>query len=98
MVADMFAAGTGNDHPAALNRTVIVGRLQANRHFRPQIERYRAAEFDTAFVDNQGIRGEFKTGLPRFDSNLLLKRINVSKFSSTHKATVKLTRMLQTSN
>ncbi len=73
MVTNVFIARTGNDHAAALDGAFLPGRLQGNRHFRPQIERHRTAEFDAAFVDNDRIRGKFKTGLPRFNSNLLLE-------------------------
>ena len=89
MVPDMFVAGAGNDHAAALDGAFLPGRLQGNRHFRPQIERSRTPEFNAAFVDHDRIGGKLKAGLARFDGNLLLKRTNTFKFSCTHKNSLK---------
>jgi len=45
--------------------------LQGNRHFRPQIERRRTAEFNATFVNHHRISGKFKAGLPRCDCDLI---------------------------
>ena len=84
MVAGVFAAGTGDDHAAALNPAAVARRLQADRHFRPRIERCRAAEFDAAFVNDDRLGGKFQTGLPALDGDFL-ERIRTLIFFSAHR-------------
>ena len=88
MVAGMFAAGTGNDHAAALNAATVARRLQRDRHFRPRIERRGASEFDAAFVNDDRFGGKLQTGLPAFHGDLLLERINTLKFFGAHRITL----------
>ena len=85
MVAGVFAPGTGDDHAAALNPAAIARRLQGDRHFRPWIERRRAAELDAAFVNDDRLGGKFQTGLPAFHSDWLLERISTLKFFGAHR-------------
>jgi hypothetical protein len=85
MVAGVFAPGTGNDHTAALNPTVVARRLQSDSHFRPRIERRWAAEFDAAFMNDNRLGGKHQTGLPPFHSDWLLERINTLKFFGAHR-------------
>ena len=89
IVAGMFAAGTGDDHAAALNPSAIARRLQGDRHFRPRIERRRAAEFDAAFVNDDRLGRKLQTGLPGFHSDWLLERINTLKFFGAHRTLLK---------
>ena len=88
MVAGVFAAGTGNNHAAALNPTVIARGLQPDRHFRPRIERRGASEFDAAFVNDDRFGGQLQTGLPAFHGDSLLERISTLKLFGTHKITL----------
>ena len=80
METDVFVAGAGDNHAAALDAVFIMRRLQADRHFRPQIEWCRAAKFDAAFVDDDRVRGKLETGLPRRHRNGLLKQTAAFKF------------------
>ena len=85
MVAGVFAAGTADDHAAALNPTAVARRLQGDRHFRPRIERRGASEFDAAFVNDDRFGGKLQTGLPAFHSDSLLERIRTLKFFGAHR-------------
>ena len=84
MVASVFAVGTGNDHAAALDPTVIARRLQRDRHFRPRIERRGASEFDAAFVNDDRFGGKLQPGLPALDGDFL-ERIRTLKFFGAHR-------------
>ncbi len=60
-VAGVLVAGAGDDNAAALEFVAVLRRLQRHGHFRPFVERRRAAEFNAAFVDGNRVGGKFQT-------------------------------------
>ena len=52
VVSQVFAAGAGNDDAGAMDKAVVGGTLQGERHLSPGRERGWAAELDAVPVDD----------------------------------------------
>ena len=55
MVANMFVAGTRNDHAVAMDFAVVPRRLECQGHFRPGRKTGGAAKFYPVFVEDDRV-------------------------------------------
>ena len=83
VVADMFAAGTGNDHAVAMDFAAIAGGLKGHCHFGPRGKRSGTSEFDAILVDNHRVRGKGEACLAGLDCKILQGARKIG-FSSAH--------------
>jgi hypothetical protein len=83
VITGMFVAGARDYHSGAIDFAVVFGGLQSDRHFRPRRKRRGAAEFDSAFVDDDRAGRENQPRLSRFDGDMLLEGSGFN-FSRAH--------------
>ena len=85
VIARVPVSRAGDHDAIAMDFPRFAGRLERERHFSPGRKRSRAAEFDSAAVDNYGIRGKGQPGLARLNSDMI-QRPGSFKFSRAHTA------------